>query len=313
MDVTDQPYMYRQMCAGGVLTAAIAAAAALLFLIRVILFPGKTIDGGYYFLISVVTCSIIGFSSIAVKFGRDEFFSLKRRPVRLNRKEQKIYTIRRRTFFARPGEGDVTWEIPWNADSIFCIHRNEKSSDNAYHIRHYTVDHNGNVIRAFALGRQWEGKKNIQGLLSQWSYWCEYMNHGPADLPPPPLFFSEHEDTRESFLFCMYEMGFMASSLFRIVMMPFILLLTSHRLMALWTCRDPIWPKEVEAVSTIARDDAYDQPSGDTPIGWAETAMARERNEWPFDPKRAVANWHGEPDPAKNALLWAADVPPAII
>jgi hypothetical protein len=309
MDVTDQPYMYKQMLAGGVLVACAAAGAFLYVAIRILLEPGHEIDEVIPFF-SIILCGFIGFACAAFRFGRDEFFSLKRRPIRFNRKEQKIYTIRRRRFFAKPDEGDVTWEVPWNAQSIFCVHRSDKASDDAYHIRHYTVDEQGNVVRAFAIGRQWEGRKNVQGLLSQWNYWCEYMNQGPADLPPPALFFSEHEDTRESWLFCMYEMGFQASSLFRTIVMPLILLYTSHRLIAQWTCRDPVWPKAVEAVSAIALGDVYDQPLGATPVGWAATAIARARNEWPFDPKREVANWHGEQDPAKNALLWTENTPP---
>ena len=312
MDVTDQPYMNRQMQAGGVLVACLAAGAVSSLAEHVLTHPQGAVDALDICMWLFLFISISGFSYVAFKFGRDEFFSLKRRPIRFNRKEQKIYTIRRRRFFAKPGEGDVTWEVPWNAQSIFCMHRSDKASDNSYHIRHYTVDEQGNVVRAFAIGRQWEGRKNVQGLLSQWNYWCEYMNQGPADLPSPPLFFSEHEDMRESFLFCMYELGFRASSVFRTIVMPVILLLTSHRLMALWTCRDPVWPQSVEAVSAIAPGDVYDQPRGNTPIGWANTAMARERKEWPYDPKREMADWHGEPDAAKNALLWTEDTPPKI-
>jgi hypothetical protein len=95
-----------------------------------------------------------------------------------------------------------------------------------------------------------------------------------------------------------------------IVAMPMILLHTVFRVVALWTCRDPVWPKAVEDVSGIDSKDAYDQPSGNTPTGWAETAMARYWNEWPLDPKRAIAEWDGERDPAKNALLWAEEMPP---
>jgi hypothetical protein len=312
MDVTDQPYMYKQMLAGGVLVACLAVVAFSVLAVLVLTHPVAVVSTAVICMWLILFSAISGFAYVAFRFGRDEFFSLKRRPIRFNRKEQKIYTIRRRRFFAKPGEGDVTWEVPWNAQSIFCIHRSDKASDDAYHIRHYTVDEHGNVIRAFAIGRQWEGRKNVQGLLSQWNYWCEYMNQGPADLPQPALFFSEHEDTRESWLFCMYEMGFRASSLFRTIMMPLILLYTSHRLIAQWTCRDPIWPKAVEAVSVIAPGDVYDQPRGATPVGWAATAIARARNEWPFDPKRKVANWHGEQDAAKNARLWTEKIPPVM-
>ena len=41
------------------------------------------------------------------------------------------------------------------------MHRSDKASGNSYHIRHYTVDEQGNVIRAFAIGRQWEGRKAV--------------------------------------------------------------------------------------------------------------------------------------------------------
>ncbi|MET2989076.1 DUF6708 domain-containing protein, partial [Herbaspirillum seropedicae] len=76
-----------------------------------------------------------------------------------------------------------------------------------YHIRHYEVDEDGNVVRAFSIGRKWEGQECLDGLLSQWNYWCWYMNHGPEELPKPLLFFKEKEDMLESFLFCMYDFG----------------------------------------------------------------------------------------------------------
>jgi hypothetical protein len=169
------------MLAGGMLTSCVGAAAFLVFAVLMFLHPkASDVKGGLFSLYSIVLSGFIGFAFIAVRTGRDEFFALKRRPIRFNRKEQKIYAIRRRCFFAKPGEGDVTWEVPWNADSIFCIHKSDKASDDAYHIRHYEVDAQGNVVRAFAIGRQWEGPEEVEGLLSQWNYWCEYMNYGPA-------------------------------------------------------------------------------------------------------------------------------------
>jgi hypothetical protein len=48
------------------------------------------------------------------------------------------------------------------------------------------------------------------------------MNHGPADLPEPLLFFKEKENLLESFLFCLYDFGMRASAAYRISMMPFI-------------------------------------------------------------------------------------------
>ncbi|HZG20312.1 MAG TPA: DUF6708 domain-containing protein [Herbaspirillum sp.] len=179
-----------------------------------------------------------------------------------------------------------------------------------YHIRHYEVDEAGNVIRAFSIGRKWVSKENIQDLLAQWNYWCSYMNHGPAELPKPPLFFKEHENALESFLFCLYDIGTRAPVAYRIALMPHILIMTGYRLMALWTCRDPVWPQAVKDVSLIEPDDPYDEPRGNTPIGWGDTVLATQRGDYPDDPKMEIKDWKGEADPALNALLWAKDVPP---
>ncbi|AKN67137.1 hypothetical protein G5B88_19285 [Herbaspirillum seropedicae] len=310
MDITDQPYRERQWLAGGVLVSCLGVVGGMwsYYLTRVLYPDAGGILGDLYCLAITIL-----FGYLAFRHGRDEFFSLKRRPIRFNRKEKKLYAIRRRRFFAKPGQGDITWEVPWDENAIFCIHRGYSNHRNTYHIRHYEVDKEGNVIRAFAVGRKWEGQECLDGLLSQWNYWCWYMNRGPEELPKPLLFFKEKENMLESFLFCMYDLGMRASAAYRISMMPFILLLTSHRLMALWTCCDPVWPEYVKKVSVIAPDDPYDEPRGKTPVGWAETTHALNRREYPDGDKKAMENWRGEKDPVANALLWAAEIPPDLM
>jgi len=311
MDVTDQPFRDRQWQAGGVLIAAFMSASFIWFLSFMIMNPASRVEVMVVALHCLVVAAIVSFAHTAFKYGRDEFFSLKRRPIRFNRKVQKIYAIRRRRFFAKSGQGDVTWEVPWDENAIFCIHRGTAHHRQTYHIRCYEVDESGNVMRAFAIGRTWDGVECMEDLLSQWNYWCWYMNLGPADLPKPLLFFKESESMLESFLFCMYEFGMRATAAYRISMMPFILLMTSHRLMALWTCRDPVWPEAVVNASVIDPDDPFDEPRGNTPVGWAETAHALDRHEYPDGAKCAMKDWRGEKDPTVNALLWAEDIPPS--
>ncbi|ADJ64889.1 hypothetical protein G5B88_17225 [Herbaspirillum seropedicae] len=310
MDVTDQPYRDRQWQAAGVLTFLLGIAASLFYGTSVMQNSSNNPDSDPIMSIFLVMAAISMLGFFSFKYGRDEFFSLKRRPIRFDRKQKKIYAIRRRRFFAKPGQGDITWEVPWDENAIFCIHRGVVHHRHVYHIRHYEVDQDGNVLRAFSIGRKWEGDESLEDLLSQWNYWCWYMNHGPAELPKPLLFFKEKENMLESFLFCMYDFGMRASAAYRIIMMPAILLMTSHRLMALWTCRAPIWPDAVVKVSAIEPDDPFDQPSGPTPVGWAETTHAIDRNEYPDGDKREMKNWSGEKNPTVNALLWAKDVPP---
>jgi hypothetical protein len=311
MEISDQPYMRRHWHALAVLGLASGSLMFFIFFIRILFDISKPIPAALVPAILIAAFFIIAFGIAAIKLGRDEFFSLKRRPIRLNRQTKKLYAIRRRKFFKKPGEGDEMWEIPWNQGAIFCIHRDLRFREDPYHIWHYSIDNNGNVVRAFALGRLWTGKENIKGLLAQWNYWSSYMNHGPIDLPPPPLYFKEKEDLRESFLFCLYDFGFQASFLFRCIVLPYALLLTAVRVLALLTCREPVWPDWVERDCQVDADDPYAQPRDGTPVGWAETAIARDNGTYPFDPQKQMPNWHGEPDPVKNALLWLSDNPPS--
>lgn len=309
MDVTDQPFRSKHMTGAGVFACLFGVVYCVILLFVVFSRRNDGMDGWFYIFHLFLFCGLSCFLYFAFKGGRDEFFSLKRRPIRFNRKEQKIYAIRRRRFFGNSDDGDVTWEIPWNSQSIFCIHKNPRSADKVYHIRHYAVDDAGNVLRAFSIGRQWD-QNDMQSVLSQWNYWCEYMSQGPAHLPSPLLYFSEEESIRESFLFCTYNIGFAGVSLAYILFLPILVGETIIRRIALATSRCHIWPKSVESVSAVDLGDAYDQPRGETPIGWAATGTARGYNQWPLDPKCDSANWHGEKDAVKNAELWKQDIPP---
>jgi len=139
------------------------------------------------------------------------------------------------------------------------------------------------------------------------------MNEGPEHLPKPALFFSENETALETFLFCMYDFGAAESVNSRLFAMPFILLNTAFRLLSMYTCRNPVWSASIEKVSVIDDDDPYRQPRGETPVGWGPTALARDRGQYPSDPKATVQGWRGQKNPEENAYLWAADIPPQTI
>jgi len=361
MDVTDQPYKDRQWVGGGVIICCLGSIGSIYCGNSVIQNPNNTIDSYLITMLLLVIGAISGFAYVAFKYGRDEFFALKRRPIRFNRKEKKLYFIRRRRFFAKSGDGDVTWEIPWSKNSIFCIHRGYAEHRPVYHIRHYEVDEDGNVLRAFAIGRKWEEHENLQGLLSQWNYWCWYMNHGPAELPKPPLFFSERESMRESFLFCLYDFGMQPLPPFGTgLALAYLLLIAgfvefarlafkygkdeffalkrrpirfNRKEKKIYAIRhrrfgakpgegDITWevPWNDEAIFCIHRRKAsygyvfhirhYEVDQNGNVIGWAETAHALDRNEYPEGDKKEMQSWSGETDRAANALLWEKDIPP---
>ncbi|WP_186211000.1 DUF6708 domain-containing protein [Burkholderia gladioli] len=244
------------------------------------------------------------FATIAWKFGHVLFFSLRYRPVRLHRQDRKIYAIRSRRYFAKPGEGDIVWEAPWSTESIFCLHREHTSFGTIFHIRHYTLDDNGNVARVFSIGREWTGYPQIDMALAQWNYWCTYMNDGPEDLPKPMLFHTQQETLREAFLFSLYSFGLRAPVVVRLLMMPLILVFTVMRVFANATCRAPIWPETIERISNISADDPHAEPRPGTPVGWGDTILAQQRGEYPDNPQAQVKNWNGEMDEQKNATAW---------
>jgi hypothetical protein len=249
-------------------------------------------------------CISLSFAAIVWKFGRDLFFALRRRPVRFHRGERKLYAIRKRRFFARPGQGDVVWEAPWSRESIFCLHREVSTFGELFHIRHYTVDDHGNVTRVFSIGREWMPASEVELALAQWNYWCKYMNEGPADLPKPMLFHTEDETPRESFLFSLYGLGLRAPVIWRIVTMPIVLVFTVLRILANATCRDPVWPEAIQRNCTVSPDDPYAEPRPGTPVGWGDTVLAQQRGEYPNDPKARMKGWFGEQDGERHAATW---------
>lgn len=316
MDVSEQPHMSRQWVAAGTFIAVVHVFVCIGFLLFLFCILGREkfdfwLGTGIFMLL----CGAIGFGFVACKFGRDELFSLTRRPIRFHRAQKKIFAIRRRRFFSSAQMGDITWEIPWSDDAIFCVHKGAPNSEheNTYHIRYYEVDKNNNVIRGFAIGREWNDLDGMNDLLCQWNYWCWYMNNGPEILPKPLLFLTENEGIYESFLYCMYECGFSLHPTLRIIMLPYFSCVALVRIAAMWTCRPPIWPSEIKKLSKVKDDDPYNQPTGNMPIGWAETVKAHVDKTYPADPRCRIPGWTGEPDGAKNAELWMAEKSPQSI
>ncbi len=307
MDVTEQPFMERQWTALGAFFAGMGIIAAFwAYYVTHVMYPYAA-----GFVTNILALGMFfGFGWLMFKAGRPVFFALKNRPIRFNRIEKKIFAIRRRRFFRKQGEGDVVAEAAWNKDAIFCIHREVTNFGRVYHIRHYQTDAAGNVVDAFSIGREWSGDANVRTLLAQWNYWCSYMNDGPATLPKPMLFQTTHETLRESFFFSMYTFGFTAGGVVRMITMPFTLLFAALRSLSLATCREAVWPESVLAVSAIRLDDAFVEPTGNTPVGWVQTIQAQQRGEYPDSPKGKVSNWTGHTDGVENAKQWLSDTEP---
>jgi hypothetical protein len=301
MDVIEPSFLEKQWFITGVVVAFVfMGVGPYLYWLTNIRYPYAANSLGNVF----AACVSLGFGYIVWKLGHGLFFGLRYRPIRFHRSAHRLYAVRARRFFAKSGEGDIVWDAPWTDDSIFCLHREITSFGTIFHIRHYTVDDEGNVTRVFSIGREWTGRLQVEMALAQWNYWCTYMNDGPNGLPKPMLFHTQHETPRESFLFSMYSFGMRAPVVIRLLMMPLILVFTVMRILANATCRDPVWPDSIENISRVDPDDPYAEPRAGTPIGWGDTVLAQQRGEYPNDAKARVDGWSGEPDGSKYAATW---------
>lgn len=140
--------------------------------------------------------------------------------------------------------------------------------------------------------------------LAQWNYWATYMRNGANNLPRPMLYQTQQETLQETFMFSMYSFGFDTPAFLRILMMPVILLFTGLRYAANATCRGPNWPSAIEKLCAISEHDPYQEPGVGTPVGWAATVLAKNRGEYPTDPKARTENWHGIEDGERHAAAW---------
>ncbi len=246
------------------------------------------------------------FGRLAWYMGRGLFFGLRYQPIRFCREARTLYATRTRRFSVKPGEGDSIWDAPWTEDAIYCLHREVTPYGTKFHIRHYAIDAEGKVTRAFSIGREWNSSE-VRLALAQWNYWCKYMNDGPSTLPKPMLFLTRDETPRESFLFSLYDFGMNVPLSLRLLAMPAVLIFTLMRMLANVTCRNPVWPDAVKNASHVADNDPYAEPRAGTPVGWAETVTAQKRGEYPDDERARAEGWRGEQDGEVHAAFWLAN------
>ena len=310
MEVTEQPHMNRQLFGVGVLIAFGGALVFGIFFLMALsraVFQGARAD--LIVLVVFLAVSAMWFTFLTLRFGRLEFFARTRFPVRFNRRTQTVYALKRRSKGVLDFRKECELaECKWDSVATFCIHREQDIPADHYSIRCYQLDENENVTGAFSIGRDWDGKEGLQELLAQWNYWCCYMNDGPAAVPKPVLFLPTKETPHESFLYCVYAVDFNASPGFRIAFLPMFIMLAIPRILSLWTSREPVWPDEIARLCAVDPDDPFNEPTGDTPVGWHATTMSKREGRYPTDLRRPTEDWPGDTDLRANALRWAEDV-----
>ena len=253
----------------GIATSAIAGFMGKFFItLPSIHSPEIKAQDGYWPLViifaSVFSAMALLFFLLGLDMMRRNLFTLKRRPIRLNRKTRRIYAIRTK-------DPDGIWEVPWSNDEFFCIGKRKvsgfKRAYDMYDVRHYTLDEQGNVVRAFVLGQMVFTLEQAQ---LQWEYFRRYMQDGPANLPEPRRFWAPRESFWEGYRICRRDkFPELFEQLSDLILWPFGLLEATCRWLILVTCSDPVWPAEIEAVCKPEPNDPYARPYADDFVGFA--------------------------------------------
>jgi hypothetical protein len=183
-------------------------------------------------------------------------FNYTRRPIRFNRSDQTIYAFR------HDGPGGVT-AVQWDKAFLY-VERSAKSGFNlaaARVVRCLVLDDKGRVTDSFPIGKRVElasseegrlGQEVMKELYADFEFYRRFMEFGPANLPAVDEFLPTEITLRNSLKLQFDGMSDMLNSgnlflwLVGIVAVIPTFVVGCANYCAQRTCRDPVWPEEVE-------------------------------------------------------------------
>lgn len=183
-------------------------------------------------------------------------FNYTRRPIRFNRVDRKIYA------FCHNGPGGVV-SVPWD-DAFLYVERQPKAgltSTAARMVRCLVLDEQGQVSDSFRIGKRAVlasseegelGKQVMAELYEDFEYYRRFMEDGPDSVPPVTEFLSTKVSFRNSLKLQFDGMSdmFRSGNLFLLFVgiigaIPTFLLAVAYHGAQL-TCREPVWPDDIE-------------------------------------------------------------------
>ncbi|AFQ51625.1 DUF6708 domain-containing protein [Burkholderia cepacia] len=218
--------------------------------------------GIVYFLLAIFTLAGIGGLAVTVRALLVDCFNYTRKPIRFNRLDRTIYAFRHN------GPGGV-FSVPWDSAFLY-IERKPKAGLAATAprmVRCLVLNDKGLVIGTFSIGKYVElafdensptGQQALEELYQDFEYYRRFMEGGPSAVPPVTEFLTTEVSLRNS-LKLQFD-G--ASDLLRpgnpvmflvtvIAALPTFILAVAYYI-AQRTCREPVWPEEVERACNAA-------------------------------------------------------------
>lgn len=216
---------------------------------------------------------------VFIKIALANFFAYTHYPIRFNRRTRKVY------FFRHNGPGGTT-VVDWDDPDVY-FHIGRGANQKYLRDLRCHVLEDREVKQTFAIGYYWWHENNVR---KQWEFIRRYMELGPDqcfDDPADALISLSTKRNWHNSVEHAYASG--PIDLIRIgrLLYPFYALVALGHWIVQKTCKEPVWPPEVEAECQIDPGDPFEirEPefSGefDTPEAIERLKLKlKERERW---------------------------------
>ncbi len=228
----------------------------------------------YFPTYAIVLVGVAVFAFLAYLMWRDllryDLFAYTHNPVRFNRKTGKIHVFRDN------GPGGVL-SVSWG-DPKLHFHIGHGAQNKALRdLRCHVLDSNQSVQDTFTVGHSTDEDLRIR---EQWELIRRYMAQGPAQVVDDPLdgviTLSLKPSWKNCYMWVCFALG---QGLFplRRALFPLYGLLTLSRWLTFKTCKEPVWPADIEAEGAMEPGDPHHWPEPEFMGAFAEDSAIYQR------------------------------------
>ena len=172
---------------------------------------------------------------------KSEWFNFTHNPIRFDRRNRMVYAFL---------YNKEVVAAPWD-EIFFCMGAGNHIGGAELDIRGHIMAEDGVTVKAtFALGYRTHSKYELE---NYWNFINHYMEKGPEELVPNMALYLPIADRKETpgWSFNHY------LDVFGYIGFPFVFIFWPCRLLAMATCKVPVWPDWVEEKCQVEPDDPF--------------------------------------------------------
>jgi hypothetical protein len=201
---------------------------------------------------------------------RFDLFAYTHNPIRFNRKTGKIHVFRHN------GPGGVL-SVPWGDSGLYFHIGHGMQNKVLRDLRCHLLDASQSVQDTFTVGHSTDEDLRI---VEQWEFIRRYMEQGPAHVVDDPLdgmiTLSLKPSWKNCYMWVCFALG---QSLFpmRHVLFPLYGALTLTRWLSFKTCKEPVWPTDIQTEGAMEPGDPHHWPEPEFMGAFAEDDAIYQR------------------------------------